>query len=85
MCVVIEIRTSMVRSSSILTALPKMNMNCIRFENSQQFLIRCSRLSCGPGDSISALPRLREDMAAEVAINTVVAYVFQGKVKDSIV
>lgn len=43
-----------------------MKMNCMRFENSQQFRIRCNRLGSGAGsdDSISARPRFREDMAA---------------------
>lgn len=76
----------MVKSSSILTALPKMKMNCIRFENSQQFLIRCKKLksTAGSADSISALPRLREDMAAEVAIKVGVGYIFQREVRDDI-
>lgn len=40
-------------------------MNCMRLENSQQFLMRCSKLGAAAGsdDSISARPRFREDMA----------------------
>lgn len=59
--------TSMVRSSSILTALPKMNIYCIRFENSQAFLILVSKLrsGAGSGDSISSRPRFREPIVIE--------------------
>lgn len=45
-------------------------MNCMRFENSQVFRMRCRRDGSGAGseDSISALPRLREVMVMAVVI-----------------
>lgn len=45
-------------------------MNCMRFENSQVFRMRCRRVGSGAGseDSISALPRLREVMVRAVVI-----------------
>ena len=54
--------TSMVKSSSILTAFPNMKMYCIRFENSHIFRSLSSRLTsvAGSEDSISSLPRLRD-------------------------
>ena len=54
----------MVKSSSILTALPKMKMYCMRFENSHMFRSRSNKLKSGAGsdDSISSLPRFLEIM-----------------------
>jgi hypothetical protein len=53
--------TSIVKSSSILTALPNMKIYCMRFENSHMLRSRSSRLSsvAGSEDSISSLPRFR--------------------------
>lgn len=67
--------TSIVKSSSIFTAFPKMKMNCMRFENSQQFRMRCERLGSAAGseDSVSALLRFREDMVEEVGMEAVEA------------
>ena len=60
--------TSMSKSSSILTALPKMKMYCMRFANSHMFLSRVnSPGSCaGCDDSISALPRFRETIVTKL-------------------
>ena len=54
----------MVKSSSIFTALPKMKMYCIRFENSHILRSRSSMLLsiAGSDNSISVLSRLRETM-----------------------
>ncbi len=51
----------MVKSSSILIALPNMKMYCMRFENSHMFRSRPSKLSsvAGSDDSISSLLRFR--------------------------
>lgn len=52
----------MVKSSSILTALPNMKMYCMKFENSHIFRSRSNKLNSGAGsdDSISPLPRFLE-------------------------
>ena len=52
----------MSKSSSILTALPKMKMYCMIFANSHIFRSRGSKpgSAAGSDDSISALPRFRD-------------------------
>ena len=54
--------TSMVRSSSIFTALPKMKIYCMRFANSHIFRSLSSMLGSGAGSdaSISSRPLFRE-------------------------
>ena len=46
-------RTSIVRSSSIFTALPNMKMYCMRFENSHIFRSRSSMLVSAVGSEVS--------------------------------
>ena len=57
--------TSIVKSSSILTAFPNIKMYCMRFENSHMFRSLSSKLNsvAGSDDSISSLPRFRDTIS----------------------
>ena len=61
----------MVRSSSIFTALPKMKIYCMRFENSHIFRSLSSMLDSGAGSdaSISSRPLFREPIITDPGMN----------------
>ena len=71
----------MVRSSSILTALPNIKIYCMRFENSHIFRSLSSMLDSGAGSdaSISSRPLFREPIITDPGMTVRVLSRRQGQ------